>query len=37
MLPHFDLARPHPTAESNYSKLRATGPARNPVAVDLIK
>jgi len=21
----------HPTAESNYSKLRATGPARNPV------
>jgi len=29
--PHFDLARSHPIAESKYSKLRATDPARKPV------
>ena len=28
--PHFDMARPHLTAESKYSKLRATDPARSP-------
>ena len=30
-MPHFDLARSYPTAESKFSKLRATDPARKPV------